>query len=137
MLFRSSRRNGDNNLFSNHQRNYPRNQNFYDYQSRDQNNGYIRHTTTRGREDNHLIEIRPMVATDLKEGRTEIAVEIITTILRTPLFEIAGDHPENCCFDWMIVLPVPSCGVPNDQIRRCNHCFDHVTGSHQNSDYED
>ena len=57
--------------------------------------------------------------------------------LRSPLFEIAGDHPENCCFDWMIVLPVPSCGVPNDQIRRCNHCFDHVTGSHQNSDYED
>ena len=89
---RNSWRNGDNNMFSNHQRNYPRNQNFYDYQSRDQNNGYIRHTTTRGREDNHLIEIRPMVATDLKEGRTEIAVEIITTILRTSEIIMVGDQ---------------------------------------------
>ena len=48
---------------------------------------------------------------------------------RSPLSEIGGDLPENRCFDWMIVLPVPSCGLPNDQILRCNHCFDHVTGS--------
>ena len=46
----------------------------------------VRQTTTRDREDNHPIEttISRMVATDLREGKTEIAVEIVTTILRTP-----------------------------------------------------
>ena len=45
----------------------------------------IRQTTTRDREDNHPIEttIFRKVATDLREGRTTIAVEIMT-ILRTP-----------------------------------------------------
>ena len=54
----------------------------------------IRHTTTRDREDNHPIEttIFRMVVSDLKEGRTEIAVEIITTILRTPEIIMVGDR---------------------------------------------
>ena len=43
----------------------------------------IRQTTTRDREDNHQTEttIFRMIATDLREGRTEIVIEIITTIL--------------------------------------------------------
>ena len=40
--------------------------------------------------------------------------------LCSPLSEIGGDHPENCGFDMMIILPVPSCSWPNDYIRRCN-----------------
>ena len=40
--------------------------------------------------------------------------------LCSPLTEIGGDHPENCCFGLMIVLPVPSCSWPSDYIRRCN-----------------
>ena len=48
--------------------------------------------------------------------------------LCSPLSEIGGDHPENCCFGLMIVLPVPSCNLPNDYIRRCNRCTDHGTG---------
>ena len=57
--------------------------------------------------------------------------------LCSPLTEIGGDHPENCCFGLMIVLPVPSCSLPNDYIRRCNRCTDHGTDSHYNSDDED
>ena len=51
----------------------------------------IRQTTTRDREDNHQIEtILRMIATDLREGRTEIVIDIITTILRTPEIIMMG-----------------------------------------------
>ena len=57
--------------------------------------------------------------------------------LCSPLSEIGGDHPENCSFGMMIVLPVPSCNLPNDYIRRCNRLTDHGTDSHFHSDDED
>ena len=52
----------------------------------------IRQTTTRDREDNHQTEttIFRMIATDLSEGRTEIVIEIITTILQTPEIIMMG-----------------------------------------------
>ena len=52
----------------------------------------IRPTATRDREDNHHIETTSfrMIATNLREGRTEMVIEITTTTLRTPEIAMMG-----------------------------------------------
>ena len=51
------------------------------------------------------------------------------------LYRGPHDNHGNRDVDLMNVLPVPSCSLPNDHFRRCNHCDDYMTGSRCNSDY--